>query len=85
VDIVMANERYRVVDELLPLKSYNWERKPVPQEGLRKTSPIGFRGLPLDGGLGQSGKNKPYTGSDSLPASTGTTEKPRKTIRFCSC
>lgn len=23
VDIVMANERYRVVDELLPLKSYN--------------------------------------------------------------
>jgi hypothetical protein len=23
VDIVMANERYRVVDELMPLKSYN--------------------------------------------------------------
>jgi hypothetical protein len=36
VDIVMANERYRVVDELLPLKSYNWERNPVPQEGREK-------------------------------------------------
>ena len=27
VDIVMANERYRVVDELMPLKSYNWVKK----------------------------------------------------------
>ena len=42
------------------------------EEGLRKTSRIGSREPTLDWGLGQSGENKPYTGSDFFPIVPGT-------------
>ena len=54
------------------------------QEGLRKTSRIGYREPTLDWGLVRVAKISPISGSDSLPDSTVTTGKPRKTVRFCS-